>query len=922
MAMEVQTGKGTRRRKLEDDQWQDDGEEIIENDVEKSTESSSLSTLTLPQDSHSQRPLESSTNTHLERQQESDYKLNEKAVASLSRSQNTNASLLRVESRKSYLKKRQLTKLKELELEISLYNSKRSLTPWETEDLQKKVKIFETIQKAIGVDEEVDNFNLPDMDSDKKRKFDLLHAKTTYDDAEGSKRNRYENQWENEQLKKATQISALDTDKINLPDQDKYEYVFDESQFVTFDEDKRLEGDEPVEDDTPQSDNNQLSIKEVRESLPVYKFKSHFLDALSENQVLIVVGETGSGKTTQLPQYLHEAGYSKGKDGGKLIIGCTQPRRVAATSVAARVAQEMNVPVGEEVGYTIRFEDKSNSETTVIKYLTDGMLLREFLTDPQLSKYGALMIDEAHERTLSTEILLSLLKDIIQSRQDLKLIIASATINASKFSDFFYQAPILNIPGRRFPVDIHYTKNPEANYIQAAITTIFQIHLTQEMPGDILVFLTGQEEIETMEESLNESIAKLGTQIKPLSICSIYANLPNELQSKIFEPTPPNTRKVVLATNIAETSITIDGIAYVIDPGYVKQNVFNASTGMESLVVVPCSRASADQRAGRAGRVGPGKCFRLYTKWSFYNELELNPIPEILRVNLTSIVLLLLSLGINDLINFDFMDPPSSETIIKSLELLYSLGALNSQGSLTKIGRKMAEFPIDVMFCKCLLLSSKYGVFEEILSIIAILGESSTLFYRPKDKREQADKAKEKFFNELGDHLTLLNIWEQWVDTGYSNQWCQDNFIQYKTLKRAKNIHEQLERLCQRVGITAEKSPTQDPIADKSDKDLMIQKSIVSGFFPNIARLSKTGDSYRRLKQNQPVFIHPSSAIYPTKPPPKLVLYHELVLTSKEFMRNCMVIDDKWIKEFSSHYYNLKDLEFMDKSKAGKNRFS
>ena len=268
------------------------------------------------------------------------------------------------------------------------------------------------------------------------------------------------------------------------------------------------------------------------------------------------------------------------------------------------------------------------------------------------------------------------------------------------------------------------------------------------------------------------------------------------------------------------------------------------------------------------------------------------------------------------------MDPPSSETIIKSLELLYSLGALNSQGSLTKIGRKMAEFPIDVMFCKCLLLSSKYGVFEEILSIIAILGESSTLFYRPKDKREQADKAKEKFFNKLGDHLTLLNIWEQWVDTGYSNQWCQDNFIQYKTLKRAKNIYEQLERLCQRVGITAEKSPMQDPTTDKPDKDLMIQKSIVSGFFPNIARLSKTGDSYRRLKQNQPVFIHPSSAIYPTKPPPKLVLYHELVLTSKEFMRNCMVIDDKWIKEFASHYYNLKDLEFMDKSKAGKNRFS
>jgi HrpA-like RNA helicase len=493
------------------------------------------------------------------------------------------------------------------------------------------------------------------------------------------------------------------------------------------------------------------------------------------------------------------------------------------------------------------------------------------------------------------------------ARTDLKLIIASATINAQKFSDFFNKAPILNIPGRRFPVDIHYTKNPEANYIQAAMTTIFQIHLTQKLPGDILVFLSGQEEIENMETALNESIAKLGSEIQPMIICSIYANLPTELQAKIFEPTPANSRKVVLATNIAETSITIDGIAYVIDPGYVKQNVYNPTTGMESLVVVPCSRASADQRAGRAGRIGPGKCFRLYTKWSFYNELELNPTPEILRVNLVGVILLLLSLGINDLVNFDFMDRPSTETIGKSLELLYALGALNHQGMLTKTGKKMAEFPIDPMFCKCLLVSEKFGVFHSVLSIITMLSEGGNLFYRPKDKREQADKQKEKFIHELGDHFLLLRVWNEWVDSGYSNQWCEDNFIQYKSMKRIRDIRKQLLGLSTRIGIDVNKE-------DDNDNELTIQKALVSGFFPHVVKLSKMGDSYHKLKLSQPVFIHPSSSIYSTKPPPKLVLYHELVLTSKEFMRNCMIIqDESTVANYGGHYYSKTDLQSITK---------
>lgn len=832
---------------------------------------------------------------------------------------------LRDQSRKNYLLKRHETKLEELEKELE------QLKGSSPQEYIRKLKVYQLLKlgnerSGSAAGEVGQLYDLPsDYVTDKgkidrKRKHDLLNVKSKDSEPEiedqnkRSGTNRYENQWELDQLKKAQGLEGSNIDKIEFSGQGDYEFVFDDSQFVDFtDDEEGLEGDDDDNENDIQttSQTYRTQIEQTRKSLPVFKFRESFLESIDKHQVLIVVGETGSGKTTQLPQYLHEAGYSKRKDGGDgfLQIGCTQPRKVAATSVAARVADEMGVKLGEEVGYNVRFDDNT-SKNTVLKYLTDGMLLREFLNDPILSNYGALMVDEAHERTVSTEIILSLLKDIIRERSDLKLIIASATINAQKFSDFFDGAPIFNIPGRRFPVDIHYTKNPEANYIQAAITTIFQIHTTQDTPGDILVFLTGQEEIETMEEALIDATVKLGSLIKNLIVAPIYANLPPNLQTKIFEPTPPNTRKVVLATNIAETSITIDGISYVIDPGYVKENAFNPVTGMESLVVVPCSRASADQRAGRAGRVGPGKCFRLYTKWSFYNELQANPTPEILRVNLTSIVLLLLSLGITDLIGFEFMDPPSSDTLIKSLELLYALGALNSKGELTKTGRKMAEFPIDPMFSKSLIKSSDYGVSEEILSIIALLSESSSLFYRPKNKKEEADKKKETFNHTVGDHLTLLNIWEQWADTSYSNLWCEDNFIQYKTLKRARDIREQLLKLCNRTGILVDNDDNEPKNPD--DKLMKIQKSITAGFFPNIAKLGSMGDSYLSVKKNQPVYIHPSSSLYSVKPPPKILLYHELVLTSKEYMRNCMLIDSKWLTELAPHYYSKKELEGLN----------
>lgn len=794
--------------------------------------------------------------------------------------------------------------ISQLKSEISMLKQSRGLTPKEVDNLRSKEELLkrlenETSQKTF--------YSLPkDYQTetgaiDRKRKQALFKYKDEDKHEVEEKRSRYDNRWELDQLKKAQEIVSLNPDQIQLSNQKEYDYVFDESQLVDFSDDVEL----PGEDNKIQARQSSSDIQSVRKSLPAYKYRESFLDLVQSNQVVVVVGETGSGKTTQLPQYLFERGYCNGSGNfKKMMIGCTQPRRVAATSVARRVAEEMGCSIGNEVGYTIRFEDET-SEKTVIKYLTDGMLLREFITDPTLSTYSCLMIDEAHERTVSTEILLSLLKDIMTERKDLKIIIASATINATKFSKYFHNAPIFKIPGRRFPVTVSYTKSPEANYIQAAITTVFQIHTKQEMPGDILVFLTGQDEIESMEEALNDACHKLGNLIKPLIVTPIYANLPPKLQSKIFEPTPSNSRKVVLATNIAETSITIDGIKYVIDTGYVKENVFNPTTGMESLVIVPCSRASADQRAGRAGRLGAGKCYRLYTKWSFQNELPENGVPEILRANLSSVILLLLSIGINDLVNFDFMDRPSHQTLIRCLEVLYALGALNAKGQLTETGKKMSSFPMDPMFCKALLVSASFGVTSEVISIISMLTESSSLFYRPKDHKEQADKMKEKFFHDAGDHLTLLNIWNQWQGSGYSNLWCEDHFLQYRTLKKIREVRNQLEKLCKRVIVDVESIESNS----KDSSVVQIQKALISGFFPNIAKLSKLGNNYILIKKKQSVYIHPSSRLFAVKPPPKTILYHELVLTSKEYMRNCMVVDDRFIDELAGHYYQKKPSE-------------
>ncbi|KAK3591983.1 hypothetical protein CHS0354_031490 [Potamilus streckersoni] len=637
------------------------------------------------------------------------------------------------------------------------------------------------------------------------------------------------------------------------------------------------------------------SILEQRQSLPIFKLKDELVKAVNDNQILIVIGETGSGKTTQITQYLAEVGYTtRGK------IGCTQPRRVAAMSVAKRVSEEFGCRLGQEVGYTIRFEDCTSPET-VIKYMTDGMLLRECLIDPDLLQYSIIMLDEAHERTIHTDVLFGLMKEAVKKRKDLKLIVTSATLDAVKFSQYFFEAPIFTIPGRTYPVEILYTKEAETDYLDASLITVMQIHL-MEPPGDILLFLTGQEEIDTACEILYERMKALGPEVPELIILPVYSALPSEMQTRIFDPAPPGSRKVVIATNIAETSLTIDGIYYVVDPGFVKQKVYNSKTGMDQLIVTPISQAQAKQRTGRAGRTGPGKCYRLYTERAYRDEMLPTNVPEIQRTNLASTVLSLKAMGINDLVSFDFMDAPPMQTLISAMEQLHALSALDDEGLLTRLGRRMAEFPLEPMLSKMLIMSVHLNCSDEILTIVSMLSVQN-VFYRPKDKQSLADQKKAKFHQPEGDHLTLLAVYNSWKNNKFSSPWCYENFVQIRTLKRAQDVRKQMLGIMDRHKLD---------VVSCGKQTAKVQMAICSGFFRNAAKKDPQ-EGYRTLVDSQVVYIHPSSALFNRQP--EWVIYHELVLTTKEYMREVTAIDPKWLVEFASKFFRFSDPTRLSKHK-------
>ncbi|KAF9166563.1 DEAH-box RNA helicase prp16 [Actinomortierella ambigua] len=643
------------------------------------------------------------------------------------------------------------------------------------------------------------------------------------------------------------------------------------------------------------------SIREQREFLPAFAVREELMRVIRDNQVVVVVGETGSGKTTQLTQFLHEEGYSTFG-----MIGCTQPRRVAAMSVARRVAEEMGVKLGSTVGYAIRFEDVTSSET-VIKYMTDGVLLRESIREGDLDHYSCIVMDEAHERSLNTDVLMGLMKKILARRRDLKLIVTSATMNAEKFSSFYGNAATFTIPGRTFPVEMMFSKVPCEDYVDSAVKQVLAIHLGQPA-GDILVFMTGQEDIEVTCQVIKERLAQID-DAAPLSVLPIYSQMPADLQAKIFEPGENNARKCVVATNIGETSLTIDGILYVVDSGYVKLKVFNPKIGMDSLQITPISQANANQRSGRAGRTGPGVSWRLYTEQAFVYEMFTNPIPEIQRTNLATVVLQLKSLHVRDLLQFDFMDPPPQDNLLNSMYQLWVLGALDNTGELTPLGKKMAIFPAEPSLAKMLIVAETMGCTAEIVTIVSMLSVPS-VFYRPKERMEESDAAREKFFVPESDHLTLLNVYNLWRSNGYRDDWCNKHFVQPKAMRKAREVRSQLMDM-----MKAEKMRY---VSCNTDWDV-VRKCICSSYFHQAARIKALGE-YVNCRTGMPCHLHPTSALYGLGYNPDYIVYHELVMTSKEYMQCVTSVDPHWLAELGPMFYSIKEKDYSQRQKRAANR--
>ncbi|CAG0902968.1 unnamed protein product, partial [Darwinula stevensoni] len=630
------------------------------------------------------------------------------------------------------------------------------------------------------------------------------------------------------------------------------------------------------------------TLHEQRQYLPVFAVRQELLTVVRENNVVVVVGETGSGKTTQLAQYLHEEGYSKYG-----MIGCTQPRRVAAMSVAKRVSEEMNCTLGEEVGYAIRFEDCTGPKT-VIKYMTDGILLRESLRDSHLETYSVVIMDEAHERSLNTDVLFGLLRDVVRHRQDMKLIVTSATMDASKFANFFGNVPIYIIPGRTFPVETYFSRNPVEDYVDAAVKQVLQIHLGP-MKGDILVFMPGQEDIEVTCDEIKERLSQID-EAPTLAVLPIYSQLPSDLQAKIFQKAPDGVRKCVVATNIAETSLTVDGIMFVVDSGYSKLKVFNPRIGMDALQIYPISQANANQRTGRAGRTGPGHCYRLFTERQYKEELLAMTVPEIQRTNLANVVLLLKSLKVEDLLQFHFMDPPPEENMLNSMYQLWILGALDNTGQLTKLGEKMVEFPLDPSLSKMLIVSVEMGCSAEILIIVSMLSVPA-IFFRPKGREDDADAMREKFQVPESDHLTYLNVYQQWKTNRYSSSWCDEHFLHSKAMRKVREVREQLKEIMEQNKMKILSSGT--------DWDV-VRKCICSAYFHQAARLKGIGE-YVNLRTGMPCHLHPTSALFGMGYTPDYIVYHELVMTAKEYMQCVTAVEGHWLAELGPMFFSIKE---------------
>ena len=652
--------------------------------------------------------------------------------------------------------------------------------------------------------------------------------------------------------------------------------------------------------------------------LPIHAHKGAIVDAVRQARCLVVIGETGSGKTTQIPQYVWDCVVGRAPGG---VVACTQPRRVSAISIAKRVAAERGGKVGDEVGYAVRFDERCGAATG-IKYMTDGMLLREFASNPTLRGYSVVMVDEAHERTVTSDLLLYLLNRLLQSPDGahLRVLISSATIDAKKFSAFFFNAAVFYIPGRTFPVETLYVQEREEDWYAMCLKVVFEIH-AHEGEGDILVFLTGQDEIDLACQICYEWYQGLlaapgGSELGGLVILPLYSSLPAENQTEIFERPPEGSRKVIFATNIAETSITIDGIVFVVDCGFAKIKTYDPVYKMDCLVVAPIAQSAARQRAGRAGRTGPGKCFRLYTEETYDAEMLSQSVPEIQRSNLETTVLMLKQHTSEDIWAVEFLDPLPANLVRAALHSLYHLGALDDAGAVTAAGRELLLFPLLPHLAKLVLCAARLGCAGEACAVVALLTCGTQVFNRPRRVADEADAAHRRLALTAGDHATLLNVFCRCHGLGERDRadWCRDNFVSARAMEAAVQVAAQLSATCERAGLVRRGGAGVAP-EELHARVPALRRAVCEASVLRVARRHSTEQNvvvYKTASDDLQVAVHPTSVFARLQwdESPEWVAYDELVQTRREYLRTVTPVEPDWLAEAAPKLYHAVATEF------------
>ncbi|CCE65544.1 hypothetical protein TPHA_0L01910 [Tetrapisispora phaffii CBS 4417] len=663
-----------------------------------------------------------------------------------------------------------------------------------------------------------------------------------------------------------------------------------------------------------------LDLLSIRKTLPVYMNKDEIMSHINSNQVTVLIGETGSGKSTQIPQFILEDIYKSKKHGS---IGVTQPRRVAAINLATRVASEHGCNVSDQVGYSVRFDNSTTSRTR-LKYLTDGMLLRELMMDKNLKEYNTIIIDEAHERTVLTDLILGFLRTLLETkRKDLKVIVMSATLQAEKFSKFFADAPILFVEGRKFDVTQYYLPDPCDDIVDYVIKTCVQIN-QREQTGDILCFLPGQEEIDKCVTVLNKIAQPLTKDEKvPLLVgYPLYAALPPAQQTLIFNKIKGFKRKVVFSTNIAETSVTIPGIRYVVDSGLRKVKVWRHQLGLATLLTVPISQASAMQRSGRAGREADGKTFRLYREADFV-KLPPQSEPEIVRSDVTSPLLMLKKAGVDDIVNWTWFENPGKNAIAMGLQELYQLGALDDSGHITEKGEQMSLLPLQPHLSSVLISANQNGCLIKVIDIVSCLSVENLLLNPPAELRDEINEQRLSLCNngsKYGDLIMMKELFDVYFyeleqnnkDSGERSEWCKQLAISYRGFKNVVKVREQLRMYCKKL-FTEDKSQKKNKkkfdtnFDDEEDEEhssklkgnqeeiTAILKCFLSGFSKNVA-IGMPDRSYRTVTTGETISVHPSSMLFLNKNCPG-IMYIEYVFTTKSYARNVSRIELSWLQE-------------------------